>query len=312
MTHRQCADAAIAAESKNTAVSFSFNSMLCPAGYKSLKMLRDNAKADAESLFDNEGESENDSGYTDADSDTESAAEKAERTAFTCEFYSSCGQLVHTCEDFVSGYSARDLKAHEQDASHPHRRHTECTAQGKLSKDGPAGESPSHNMLWAVSTASTHNGRMFMWPPYQIGHTFTLAHVDIPQVPNTSGPQVVTMTTVATTPKVFSIENFVSPAEQEFFLAKYNNSADPLLERSTTGAREQMATFERRTSQSAFDTSSDIAKSLKNRGFSVTSIPVYEEKATDGIQILRYNATNCYVPHHDWMDPAAMPQIPNG
>ena len=45
-----------------------------------------------------------------------------------------------------------------------------------------------------------------------------------------------------------------------------------------------------------------------------TGIPTYEEKWADGLQVLRYNATNCYVPHLDWMDPAqvSLPEIPEG
>jgi len=306
LTYRQCADAAIAAASRNTAVSFSLNSMLCPAGHTALKSLRDGIKADAKSLFDDEGRDEGDGEHT------ETPEEKAERAAFTCELYNNCGQLVHTCEDFVTGYTQQDILDHEEDDSHAHRQHTECSVEGKLSREGPTGTSPSHNMLWAVSSASTHNGRMFMWPPYRIGHTFTLRHIPLTHNAADGDSHVVEMTTMATSPKVFTIENFITPSEQTYFLQKYNNSEVPLLERSTTGARENMSTFERRTSQSAFDTNSDIAVSMKKRGFLLTGIHQFEEKASDGIQILRYNATNCYVPHHDWMDPQSMPQIPKG
>jgi prolyl 4-hydroxylase len=57
-----------------------------------------------------------------------------------------------------------------------------------------------------------------------------------------------------------------------------------------------------RTSDTAFDTSSDVSITLKKRAFDMLGIRPYDKEWADGIQVLRYNVTGGYNTHHDFFD----------
>jgi len=54
-----------------------------------------------------------------------------------------------------------------------------------------------------------------------------------------------------------------------------------------------------RTSASAFDSESEVAKRVLIRAFDVTRVP-YQESLADGLQILQYKEGQAYVAHTDW------------
>ena len=73
------------------------------------------------------------------------------------------------------------------------------------------------------------------------------------------------------------------------------------LKRSTTGAvANEKNQF--RTSDNAFDSTSAVSKVLKARSFHLLGIHPFQESWCDGLQVLRYNLSQAYIPHLDWMD----------
>ena len=68
------------------------------------------------------------------------------------------------------------------------------------------------------------------------------------------------------------------------------------------GNGAQVAYNDKRTSDNAFDTSSPTAKALKKRALDLMGMGPYDEKLTDGLQVLRYNLTTAYNSHMDYLD----------
>jgi len=64
----------------------------------------------------------------------------------------------------------------------------------------------------------------------------------------------------------------------------------------------QVAFNDKRTSDNAFDTSSTAAMALKKRALDLLGMTPYDEKLTDGLQVLRYNLTTAYNSHMDYLD----------
>ena len=57
-----------------------------------------------------------------------------------------------------------------------------------------------------------------------------------------------------------------------------------------------------RTSENAWDLSSPTAMRLKKRCFELLGIRPYMDGWADGLQILRYNLTQAYNSHHDYLE----------
>jgi hypothetical protein len=105
-----------------------------------------------------------------------------------------------------------------------------------------------------------------------------------------------------TNPRVFEIYNFFSKEESDELVAKAlaETSETHRIKRSTTGTGENTV-FNKRTSESGFDTHGKTAQKVKRRCMKVLGFDEYIEGHTDGLQILRYNATKAYTPHMDYM-----------
>ena len=146
--------------------------------------------------------------------------------------------------------------------------------------------------VWVVPPA-----RPFMYAPRYVGFTLELRRVG-------GGSGRMSLETLSTSPAVFRLRNFFSTREASQLVAAAMGQKDEQrrLQRSTTGVTGQKRVVETRTSENAFDTSSKLARRLKRRGFDLLGLHSYDERMADGIQILRYNLTQAYVPHHDYMD----------
>uniref|UniRef100_A0A7S3YI44 Fe2OG dioxygenase domain-containing protein n=1 Tax=Lotharella globosa TaxID=91324 RepID=A0A7S3YI44_9EUKA len=134
----------------------------------------------------------------------------------------------------------------------------------------------------------------FMWPTVELNHTVVLT--DIPTTNNLP----VKLRTLNHSPKVFEIENLLTPEEAEALreAAMHVEHAGNKFQRSTTGHTGNVDPF--RTSDNAFvHSESPIAVNLTKRAFQVLRME-YDSELGDGIQVLRYNASGGYRWHTDW------------
>eukprot|EP01041_Mallomonas_annulata_P007927 gene7927-16219_t len=142
-----------------------------------------------------------------------------------------------------------------------------------------------------------HADRLFIWPSYEVGHRVSIPHVKSPTV------NQMEMETISISPRVFRVKNFFSVQEAETLI---NNALgihddEHRLKRSSTGAVGYNID-NKRTSENAFDTGSEVAMLLKRRSFELLGIQPYDETYADGLQILRYNVSTAYISHMDWID----------
>jgi len=145
------------------------------------------------------------------------------------------------------------------------------------------------------------NGRLFMWPSYEVGHKTAIRHIGMP-----AGKPIV-LETLSLRPRVFRLQDFFTEKEAEYLIEHALSITDDALrlKRSSTGATGYTVD-NMRTSEGAFDTNSEIALNIKKRSFDLLGIFPYDESFADGIQILRYNLTTAYVAHMDWIEPTTL------
>ncbi len=102
------------------------------------------------------------------------------------------------------------------------------------------------------------------------------------------------------TPRIFLIENFLSPSECDYMIAK----ARPELVRSTTVSETALEEVsEGRTSKGMFfpcKSGDPVLTSIENRIAELTMLPV---ENGEGIQVLSYSYGEEYRPHWDYFDP---------
>lgn len=135
--------------------------------------------------------------------------------------------------------------------------------------------------------------RHFVWPTFGVGH-----RVELPGVASACKGKPIVLTTLAESPRVFEVENFLSEQDADDLVAFTLSIDDDVygLKRSTTGAKGSEVSSQR-TSENAFDTSSPIAMRLKRRVFDVLGMRPYDEELADGLQVLRYNRSRAYIPY---------------
>jgi hypothetical protein len=123
-------------------------------------------------------------------------------------------------------------------------------------------------------------GRLFIWPSFELGHR-AIAPVSDP--PNKNP---VVLETLSTSPRVFRIYNFFTAADSDALIsnALKLSEEDYRLKRSSTGTNGY-SIDDKRTSENAFDLSSEVAMRLKKRCFELLGIRPYEETWADGLQV---------------------------
>jgi hypothetical protein len=140
-------------------------------------------------------------------------------------------------------------------------------------------------------------GRFFMLAPSHVGETFVIDFVE------ESLYDTIVIQTLSVEPRVFEIHDFFSPDEAQELIDKAlsETSETHKFHRSTTGATDGKV-FSQRTSDNAWDTHGKLAKKIKRRCLAMLGFDEYWESHTDGLQILRYQNAQAYVPHADYLD----------
>lgn len=109
-------------------------------------------------------------------------------------------------------------------------------------------------------------------------------------------------------PRVFYIHNFLSTEEADEFVRYSTADENPYKMAPSTGGTHKAwnqggasARLTTRTSENAFDISTQNSANVKQRAFRLLRMGGYIENLADGIQILRYELGQAYVAHHDYI-----------
>jgi len=204
-------------------------------------------------------------------------------TSLPCHYHTREGLRVSSLDQLEK--IAQDIK---QKASRNGSR--DCA----ISEDGGqvCEEKPTELKLFAVPA-----GRIFMFAPTYVGEIFELYHL------KEKYQRSIRLVTISTAPRVFDILNFFDPDEADDIVerALVETSETHRMKRSSTGATGYSVNT-RRTSDNGFDTSGKTALTVKDRCMSTLGFDEYHESYTDGLQVLRYNISQAYIPHLDWID----------
>ncbi|KAF0703768.1 Aste57867_7526 [Aphanomyces stellatus] len=138
----------------------------------------------------------------------------------------------------------------------------------------------------------------FVWPYVEFGHRVSIESTQSP-----TGKPIV-LESFNDSPRVFLIHDFFSTQE-----------ADELIERTLTISNDAQklkrsrvhtdSVSDVRTSDNAFDTTSDLAISLNKRSFDLLRIGDYKIGMADGLQLLRYQQKQAYIAHDDYFEVGA-------
>lgn len=189
-----------------------------------------------------------------------------------CRFFSREGDRISSFEDILRMAEKAETR--------------ECTEENDVCTD----RMDLH--LYAAPA-----GRVFMFAPSYVGEIFQISHV------KDSLGQPISLEVLSLDPRVFDIYNFFSADEAHSLIDKAVKETSPTyrLHRSTTGSATA-SIFNKRTSENAWDTHGTLAQTIKRRCLSVLGIDEYQESLTDGLQILRYNQSNAYTAHMDYLE----------
>eukprot|EP00752_Nemacystus_decipiens_P008301 g7421.t1 len=141
--------------------------------------------------------------------------------------------------------------------------------------------------------------RNFVWPTIEVGRKVTVPHVKTPL-----GTEV-TLETLSHSPRVFKLSNFMDMEEADNIIEDALGMTQEAyrLKRSSTGTKGKSIS-KTRTSDNAFVTHTKTAQALKRRIFKLLGIEEYHESWADGLQVLRYNQSQAYVVHYDYLESA--------
>jgi len=199
------------------------------------------------------------------------------------QLFTSSGDEVHQCHD-LDVYTQHELLLLEYS-------HGDKAQEAAIPRDHPEDHISGH--VFHVPL-----GRLFLWPSYDLGHRAIASNVPLP-----SGYKPIVLETLSIEPRVFKIYNFFTEDETDFLIENALTITEDAyrLKRSSTGTNGYTVdTY--RTSDNAFDTSSDVAMALKKRCFELLGMRPYNEHWADGLQILRYNTTTAYINHLDYIE----------
>lgn len=200
-----------------------------------------------------------------------------------CRFYTREGLRISTLDQLKTmAETAKALPS--ESCANPQSGDESC--------DGDDSVSEIH--LYAVPA-----GRVFHFAPAYVGETFELNHLKL--LPDPSKP--ITLKVLSTSPKVFDILHVFTEDEAAAVVKKALEETSPThkIGRSTTGGGGTSSVFNKRTSESGFDTHGTVALALKKRIFEVLGYDEYWTGHDDGLQVLRYNQTKAYTPHMDYI-----------
>jgi len=131
----------------------------------------------------------------------------------------------------------------------------------------------------------------WVFPTEEVGFKRYLPHLQI------------TLTTLAEEPRLFALDNFLTEddASQLIEDALAISDDEHKLTRSSVGAKGYTVSSTR-TSENAWVKDTKTAMRMKRRAFELLGFDHYDERMADGLQVLRYNNTNGYAAHKDYLD----------
>ena len=111
-----------------------------------------------------------------------------------------------------------------------------------------------------------------------------------------------TLTTLAERPRLFALDGFMSGDDADALVADALAIEDDehKLMQSSTGAKGYHVSSIR-TSENAWVKDTATATKLKKKAFEMLGFDSYDEQMADGVQVLRYNNSNGYVAHKDFL-----------
>ncbi|OQR87192.1 hypothetical protein ACHHYP_09410 [Achlya hypogyna] len=142
-------------------------------------------------------------------------------------------------------------------------------------------------------------GLHFVWPFVELGHKVSVQSTQSP----TEKPIV--LESFNESPRVFLIHDFFTNEEADGLVKRILeiDNEHSKLQRSYVGHENgAKKTSTVRTSDNAFDSESEIAVSLNKRAFDLLSVGEYKDDMADGLQLLRYQQKQAYIPHTDYFD----------
>lgn len=149
----------------------------------------------------------------------------------------------------------------------------------------------SNSSVYAVK-----HGMHFVWPATPIGTRHVIAGLS-------DTPQEIILESLYEYPKIFRIHNFLTDEETTQLI---NNAKKMKLTPSTAGLHQKGASGDNqgelisgRTSHNAWDQNSPLSKKLKLRSYELLRIK-YVESSSDGFQVVHYDPSQLYLPHHDY------------
>uniref|UniRef100_A0A7S3P366 Fe2OG dioxygenase domain-containing protein n=1 Tax=Amphora coffeiformis TaxID=265554 RepID=A0A7S3P366_9STRA len=213
--------------------------------------------------------------------------DNADTTSLPCHFHSSHGIRVTSLPFFAQLARSVKVPSVEENVCSEEEGSMECIADQIYSRE-------LH--LYAVPA-----GRVFMFAPSHVGQIIPLPHIQ-----GGDPGQPVYLQVLSIRPRIFDIINFFDRRDSDDLIEGILQETREAyrMKRSSVGSTEYKHNDLKRTSESGFDTGSPIAMKLKRRGMTMLGFDTYQERFTDGLQILRYNETTAYNSHLDWMNPA--------
>jgi prolyl 4-hydroxylase len=143
-----------------------------------------------------------------------------------------------------------------------------------------------------AGTYLAFGGGQWAWPGIRVGFER--------EVVLTTG-ETITLRTMALSPVVFLAENVINPEEANGI----TSTAEPRMEKSVVKLKDQdigKASTEWRTSSTVFlPQTQGVFLNVSKRVAALTRVP--REHQERGLQVLRYDAGEYYVSHHDFFDP---------
>lgn len=132
--------------------------------------------------------------------------------------------------------------------------------------------------------------RRFVFATEEVGFTRHLPHINI------------SLRTLALKPRLFEVEGFLTEADADSLIedALAISDDEHKLMRSSTGPSGYNPS-DVRTSENAWVKDTTTAKTLKHRAFQMLGFEQYDERMADGLQVLRYNSSNAYIAHTDYL-----------
>lgn len=139
-------------------------------------------------------------------------------------------------------------------------------------------------------------GVHFVWPLVRVGNRVVPRNVKGP-IPG----KPIVLTQLSNSPRVFSVENFVSPGEIEELFRRNRDRMTPS-EVGYGGWQDDT-----RTSSTSWDDDTEASESITRRTFDILGVD-FDEDMHDPLQVLRYTKDGhngrgqWYKPHVDWFD----------